>query len=236
MPSAKQPQILVIEPEGDLVFKGPFTEVVTTHLFLTNPSDRRVCFKVKTTAPRRYCVRPNSGFIDPDDKVDVSVMLQPLDADTQDKSKHKFMVQSMYASVDATDVEVLWSQAASGDLMDSKLRCVFQNEGAEQLQGAPVTPPSPPTETVEPPVKIASPTVTSTKEAGDQSELNTLMEECKRLQAENAKLKQKQKEFTPTPIASKVAPSNDVTEQMRNQIILFSAIAFVIGFLLGYIL
>ena len=53
-------------------FAGPFTEVVTTHLFLTNPSKRRVCFKVKTTAPRRYCVRPNSGFINSENKVDVS--------------------------------------------------------------------------------------------------------------------------------------------------------------------
>ena len=34
-------------------------------------------------------------------------MLQPLEADAQDKSKHKFMVQSMYASDDAEDVEQL---------------------------------------------------------------------------------------------------------------------------------
>ena len=55
-----------------VVVSGPFNEVVTTHLFLTNPSEQRVCFKVKTTAPRRYCVRPNSGFIEPSNKVDVS--------------------------------------------------------------------------------------------------------------------------------------------------------------------
>lgn len=47
-----------------LCLPGPFTDVVTTNLKLKNPSDRRVCFKVKTTAPRRYCVRPNSGVID----------------------------------------------------------------------------------------------------------------------------------------------------------------------------
>ena len=34
-------------------------------------------------------------------------MLQPLDSDVQDKSKHKFMVQSMYAPDDAEDVEAL---------------------------------------------------------------------------------------------------------------------------------
>lgn len=51
---------------------GPFTDVVTANLKLKNPSDRRVCFKVKTTAPRRYCVRPNSGVIDPGATVNIS--------------------------------------------------------------------------------------------------------------------------------------------------------------------
>lgn len=51
---------------------GPFTDVVTTNLKLKNPSDKRVCFKVKTTAPRRYCVRPNSGIIDPGATVTIS--------------------------------------------------------------------------------------------------------------------------------------------------------------------
>lgn len=51
---------------------GPFTDVVTTNLKLGNPTDRNVCFKVKTTAPRRYCVRPNSGVIDAGASLNVS--------------------------------------------------------------------------------------------------------------------------------------------------------------------
>nr|XP_054306325.1 vesicle-associated membrane protein-associated protein A-like [Pongo pygmaeus] len=90
---AKHEQILVLNPPIDLKFKGPFTDVVTTNLKLQNPSDRKVCFKVKTTAPHRYCVRPNSGIIDPGSTVTVSVMLQPFDYDRNEKSKHKFMVQ-----------------------------------------------------------------------------------------------------------------------------------------------
>lgn len=54
------------------VFLGPFTDVVTTTLKLANPTDRNVCFKVKTTAPRRYCVRPNSGVIEAGTSVNVS--------------------------------------------------------------------------------------------------------------------------------------------------------------------
>ena len=44
---------------------GPFTEVVTADLKLCNPSKKRICFKVKTTAPKQYCVRPNNGLIEP---------------------------------------------------------------------------------------------------------------------------------------------------------------------------
>lgn len=53
-------------------FLGPFTDVVTAYLKLTNPTERNVCFKVKTTAPRRYCVRPNSGVIDAGTSINVS--------------------------------------------------------------------------------------------------------------------------------------------------------------------
>ncbi|EOB07447.1 Vesicle-associated membrane protein-associated protein A, partial [Anas platyrhynchos] len=107
-------------------FPGPFTDVVTTNLKLRNPSDRKVCFKVKTTAPRRYCVRPNSGIIDPGSSVIVSVMLQPFDYDPNEKSKHKFMVQTIYAPSNISDMEAVWKEAKPDELMDSKLRCVFE--------------------------------------------------------------------------------------------------------------
>ena len=54
---------------------GPFSDVVTSYLKLTNPSDKQVCFKVKTTAPKQYCVRPNSGLIPPSGNVSVAGML-----------------------------------------------------------------------------------------------------------------------------------------------------------------
>uniref|UniRef100_A0A671G7Y2 VAMP associated protein B and C n=1 Tax=Rhinolophus ferrumequinum TaxID=59479 RepID=A0A671G7Y2_RHIFE len=69
---AKVEQVLSLEPQHELKFRGPFTDVVTTNLKLGNPTDRNVCFKVKTTAPRRYCVRPNSGVIDAGAAINVS--------------------------------------------------------------------------------------------------------------------------------------------------------------------
>jgi len=63
--SGKQEQVLKIDPPVELTFTGPFHQAVSSTMTLTNPSERKVCFKIKTTAPKRYCVKPNSGVIDP---------------------------------------------------------------------------------------------------------------------------------------------------------------------------
>ncbi|KAF5892091.1 vesicle-associated membrane protein-associated protein a, partial [Clarias magur] len=183
---SKPEQVLILDPPSDLKFKGPFTDVVTTNLKLRNPSDKKVCFKVKTTAPRRYCVRPNSGAIDPGSSVIISVMLQPFDYDPNEKSKHKFMVQTIYAPPNITDLEAVWKDAKPEDLMDSKLRCVFElpseNEkmnDVDQTKAAPVLNSS---------KADSTSAAKSSSMALDDTEMRKLMEECKRLQSEVSKL------------------------------------------------
>lgn len=131
----KIPQVLQMEPENELVFKGPFKDVVTTILKLSNPSDKKVCFKVKTTAPKRYCVRPNCGLIEPSGNVSVAVMLQPFDyQDSNENKRHKFLVQSIYSPPDiaTSEVEQLWKDLPkSAPVMDSKLKCVFELPSSE---------------------------------------------------------------------------------------------------------
>lgn len=210
MSRGKQPQVLTIDPPTELKFKGPFKDVVTSHLHLTNPSDKRVCFKVKTTAPRRYCVRPNSGFVEPNATVNVSVMLQPFDSDPNELMKHKFMVQTMFAPEVADDMEALWKEAQPSDLMDSKLKCVFEHgDGESTATGQTVR--------------------TPTSESG--SEIQSIMEECKRLQAENAKLKQLNEQLQ-GPMASGPV----VAVQQKKMMMIFLLIAFFVGIALGYIL
>ncbi|ESO01862.1 hypothetical protein HELRODRAFT_65374 [Helobdella robusta] len=126
---AKQDQVLILNPPSEIKFTGPFTEIVQTDLELTNPSSRKVMFKVKTTAPKRYCVRPNSGIIEPGAKLSITLMLQPYNHEQQnEKNKHKFMVQSMFApDGHIENPETLWKEASPDVLMDAKLRCVFED-------------------------------------------------------------------------------------------------------------
>lgn len=128
MSEGKMPQVLHIEPARELIFTGPFTDVVNSTLTLTNPSDKFVCFKVKTTAPKQYCVRPNSGVILPHANKLITVMLQPLEgANNADIARHKFMVQTCYAPSADIDLEKIWKDTDPNNLMYSKLMVVFEN-------------------------------------------------------------------------------------------------------------
>ncbi|XP_041751438.1 vesicle-associated membrane protein-associated protein A isoform X1 [Coregonus clupeaformis] len=188
---SKLEQVLVLDPPSDLRFKGPFTDVVTTSLTLKNPSDKRVCFKVKTTAPRRYCVRPNSGIIDAGVIVTISVMLQPFDYDPNEKSKHKFMVQSIFAPPNESELDAMWKDVKPDDLMDSKLRCVFdlpsENNKVKDVEGSSDVAVQNFSKAADGPVVAAASSKTVSASV-DDSEMKKLSEECKRLQAEMGKL------------------------------------------------
>ena len=188
----KVEQVLRLEPQHELKFRGPFSDAVTANLKLGNPTNRNVWFKMKTTAPRRYCVRPNSGIVDAGASINVSVMLQPFDYDPNEKSKHKFMVQSMFAPTDTSDMEAVWKEAKPEDLMDSKLRCVFElpeeNDKPHDVEINKIIPTTA--------SKTETPTVSKALSSSlDDTEVKKVMEERKRLQSEVQRLWEENKQF-----------------------------------------
>lgn len=74
---------------------------------LTNPSEKKVLFKIKTTAPKKYCVRPNSGILEPKNSIEIAICLQPFIFDPSEKNKHKFMVQTVFAPDGDVNLEAL---------------------------------------------------------------------------------------------------------------------------------
>lgn len=242
---ARPEQVLVLEPQHELKFRGPFTDVVTAYLKLTNPTERNVCFKVKTTAPRRYCVRPNSGVIDAGTSINVSVMLQPFDYDPNEKSKHKFMVQSMLAPYDMTDIEGVWKEAKPEELMDSKLRCAFEmpleNDKTHESESTKIVSSSASSVKTEHP---ALPKSSST--LLDDAEVKKIMEECKQLQMEVQRLREENKQIreddglrkrkmTAVGAAySSSATTAAMTEEgIATRILALCVLFFVIGVIIG---
>lgn len=123
-------QVLTIEPQNELKFKVDFSGLLeqdyTTYMKLTNPSEHTVLFKIKTTAPKKYCVRPNSGVLDPNSKVDIAITPQAVLVDSNEKHKHKFLVQSVIAPEGKTNIDQVWKEIGQDQLMDYKLKCVFE--------------------------------------------------------------------------------------------------------------
>jgi len=116
----------------ELGFKRPFQQEVSKTLHLKNPHSDPVAFKVKTTAPKQYCVRPNSGRIEPGKHVEVQILLQAMKEDPPPdaKCRDKFLVQSVLVTADKefTNVGSLWThieQTNKASIQEKKIRVLF---------------------------------------------------------------------------------------------------------------
>lgn len=56
----------------NLCSTAPFTKPINNSIKLTNTSAEALSYKVKTTAPKRYTVKPNTGTILPNESVEVT--------------------------------------------------------------------------------------------------------------------------------------------------------------------
>ncbi|KAG8740303.1 phosphatidylinositol-binding protein scs2 [Ceratobasidium sp. 414] len=117
-----------LNPSDQLGFHRPFTQNIRRTLTITNHNAQSVAFKVMTTAPRLYAVRPFSGIIEPGDSVDaqVSFLATPL----SHKCEDKFLVQSMTISPDrlsksARDMWVFDEDEEVPQIHQQKIKVVY---------------------------------------------------------------------------------------------------------------
>ncbi|GAB7361409.1 hypothetical protein MBLNU230_g1465t1 [Neophaeotheca triangularis] len=117
----------------ELGFKRPFTHEVSQVLRLHNPTSDPIAFKVKTTAPKQYCVRPNSGRIEGGRDVEVQVLLQAMKQDPppETKCRDKFLVQSVAIPATAekdASVTQIWTgieETNKSSIQETKIRVNF---------------------------------------------------------------------------------------------------------------
>jgi len=133
---------LVINPT-ELRFKFELRKTIPVTLGLANQGSERIAFKVKTTSPKKYCVRPSSGIVEPGSSRDVQVIMQAqreFPASLSDV-KDKFLVQYCVVGPEVREVVAdTFDGTHSKDVRQTKLRVV--------LVGPP-KPPSPVPEGVE---------------------------------------------------------------------------------------
>ncbi|KAI0095442.1 VAMP-associated protein [Daldinia grandis] len=117
-----------IDPQ-ELGFRRPFTAEVSEVLRIRNPNSHPVAFKVKTTAPKQYCVRPNSGRVEPGKEVEVSVILQAMKQEPppDTKCRDKFLVQSVPITGDKefANLASIWDGIEKSSVQEKKIRVIF---------------------------------------------------------------------------------------------------------------
>ncbi|XP_024606100.1 vesicle-associated membrane protein-associated protein B/C isoform X2 [Neophocaena asiaeorientalis asiaeorientalis] len=168
-------------------------------------------------------------------------MLQPFDYDPNEKSKHKFMVQSMFAPTDTSDMEAVWKEAKPEDLMDSKLRCVFElpaeNDKPHDVEINKII-----STTAS---KTETPTVSKALSSSlDDTEVKKVMEECKRLQSEVQRLREENKQFkeedglrmrkaaqsnSPVPVLAAAGKEEGLSTRLLALVVLFFIVGVIIG-------
>ncbi|KAI0346003.1 VAMP-associated protein [Trametopsis cervina] len=120
---------VVLEPSSTLGFNRPLTTHVKRTLAIKNTNSQPVAFKVKTTAPKLYCVRPNSGRVEPGETVEVQVMLQAMKEEPPlaVKCKDKFLIQSTLITPEKETLPLqdIWSGEPAEEVHSQKIRVAY---------------------------------------------------------------------------------------------------------------
>ncbi|XP_044499360.1 vesicle-associated protein 1-2-like isoform X2 [Mangifera indica] len=121
-------ELLEIQPL-ELKFTFEVKKQSSCSIQLGNKSDQYVAFKVKTTSPKKYCVRPNVGIIKPRATFDFAVTMQAQRIAPPDlQCKDKFLIQSTVVAFGTTDEDITSDMFAkdNGKRVDEKkLRVVL---------------------------------------------------------------------------------------------------------------
>ncbi|KAL4181477.1 hypothetical protein AMTRI_Chr12g237460 [Amborella trichopoda] len=121
-------EFLSVQP-SELNFQLELKKQTSCTLQLTNKTDRYVAFKVKTTNPKKYCVRPNTGIVLPKSTCDVTVTMQAqreLPHDMQ--CKDKFLLQSVIANDGATTADItpeMFNKEAGKVVEECKMKVIY---------------------------------------------------------------------------------------------------------------
>ncbi|KAI4836874.1 vesicle-associated membrane protein [Plasmodium brasilianum] len=125
-------KLLRVSPEKNIEFPLVHFQAVTQVVKLENISDKKVAFKIKTTAPNNYLVRPSFGLIHVRETIDIQIILQPL-SDKDNITNDKFQVQCLNVDDDTVVDKQFWVTVNKNEIQDHKLIVVLNDESTSKL-------------------------------------------------------------------------------------------------------
>ncbi|KAI6203956.1 hypothetical protein M3Y94_00616900 [Aphelenchoides besseyi] len=123
----KTNQGIIVEPESELLFRGPFNEIVTSAICVINNTDKYMYIRVLVTNFEAFRARPNYAILAPRAMQVLAAMVQPLDDyHKMEKKKNKFMIEFSEADTNTKGHEEFWK--AVSRFQSVKLKAIFQND------------------------------------------------------------------------------------------------------------
>ena len=113
---------------GEIAFPTVTGGASTSHavITLTNPNSNLVAFKVKTTAPNNYFVKPKAGVLAPGGSAEIQVTLQVPYASEQTGNTDRFLVQSAVCQTSEGLSRDEWSRLDKFAISEQRLPVVFK--------------------------------------------------------------------------------------------------------------
>ncbi|KAM8749419.1 motile sperm domain-containing protein 2 [Acanthopagrus schlegelii] len=112
--------LLDVSPSEELSFGSGETEKKSL-IILSNVTKNQVAFKVRTTAPEKYRVKPSSSSCEPGASVDIVVSLH---GGSQASPQDRFLVMAAeMENVGSQELPQFWKEVPKTKIMEHRLRC-----------------------------------------------------------------------------------------------------------------
>ncbi|OAY60117.1 vesicle-associated protein 2-1 isoform X1 [Manihot esculenta] len=128
-------QLIAVHPD-ELKFIFELDKQSYCDLKVVNNTEHHVAFKVKTTSPKKYFVRPNTGVVQPWDSCVIRVTLQAQrEYPTDMQCRDKFLLQSTtvppHTDVDELPPDTFNKDSSGKTLEECKLRVLYVHPSAQ---------------------------------------------------------------------------------------------------------
>ncbi|CDI77332.1 major sperm protein domain-containing protein, putative [Eimeria acervulina] len=129
--------LLQIHPEK--VLEVPFTLYSSSvvQLTLRNVSSHPfVAYKIKTTAPKNYLVRPSTGAVPQGESRSVQIVLQAMTEEPPKTATDRFLVQATPVESTAPLPRSYWLELSRSEIEETRLSVSFKRTGSSEAAAA----------------------------------------------------------------------------------------------------
>lgn len=128
--------LLHITPSDHILFTQDGSSDLSGSAKITNISNFTTTFKMKTTSPEKFRVRPSFGVLAPNASAVVNVSVQP-GFSANSLIREKFLILSFQTEVENPgDVTDLWKNVDSKKIQQTRLKCVLGSSSGLSQNGS----------------------------------------------------------------------------------------------------